>query len=546
MTATTETATATQVGNTITLEQAITALNRFNQGEFGGGYNFPTDPEHRRGNLPQALVRLFEAHTTEQITMATGSTIREAVISHGYNTSSTDNTAFERMRDAVMAVAGITPAEPEDTSTPEDKATRRATGLRIINESAWPARLWLAGYLGEAYEDTWEGIVETLLYQFDNWSRGVYLTTSEQGRIDQYDRRQQRLGRTDSLSTRAKRIIKVTLNRLHEVAKGATPRDEYPPAPASTEVWTEIVKRWRGVDGANTTSGIGRSHVYWGVSDATYYAGIALEYWTDMLNSGEMTGDVEGRGEFTVENYKWWIDRYTQQGRAEGYGQDELQDVIDGIIIAKGTGMEGATIPEVKSAEALIEYLLTNENNLPDFYIAAVTNGTLDTVDRLREGEKVESLVNTLRREVRKYGYLKFTGRGISRALLETVLTNLRDEVAGKPLSVDEWRARHERFKMAVQYVAGRYGEVQDMCPVLEKATGELGLEPVRKPKRVARLEGDGLVIDVPVETWRDWANGLADHAQRAWRDMSPEQKEAAVVSRVGVHVNWTAMRSAF
>src|SRR5690606_28319066 len=100
------------------------------------------------------------------------------------------------------------------------------------------------------------------------------------------------------------------------------------------------------------------------------------------------------------------------------------------------------------------------------------------------------------------YGYLKFSGRGWSRAVLDHVLTSLRAEVADKPLTAEEWKARHERFKMAVQYVAGRYGEVQDMCSVLEKATGELGLDPVRKPTRIARLEGDGLVVDIKVETW--------------------------------------------
>lgn len=542
---TTEGTNTTTVTPVLTREMAVEACQRINNGEFqqdgdpANGWSLPTEP-NSRGDLPTALVTAFRQHTIEQMEAATSQQIKSAIEANGYTFSTDRSDTGEFMRRGILAVLGEAKADTEvDTTAPATKAERTALAERIIRESAWSIPVFLTGYYGEAGVERWDKIVETLVYQFNNWCRGVYVQESASARYEQFNRRLVKIDNEGNpLTSRSQRIIKTLLGRMHEAAKGTVEDRYFHIRTDDTSYWSDLAKRWRGEDGTEQDQGVGRGHNYWGSNDASYYLAAAIENWNSDIHYGSVVGDDR---EWNSENVRKRIDQYTGNGRADGYTErlEQFIDHVAGII-----DPAPVAVVEVATAEEFITLLLSKEQNLPDFYVAAITNGTLDFVDRIREKEDVGDPVNTLRREVRKYGYLKFSGKGLNRRVLNTAIASLTTALGDQPLTVEEWKARHERFKQAVQYVSGRYGEVQGMCPVLEKATGELGLDPIRRPKRIARMEGDGLVVDVEVETWRDTTNGLIDVARDKWNTMTTAEREASVVSRTGVYVNWSNMRS--
>lgn len=196
-----------------------------------------------------------------------------------------------------------------------------------------------------------------------------------------------------------------------------------------------------------------------------------------------------------------------------------------------------ATIP----IDGIVDAFVTAEGEIEPFYLEAVRNGVLDTIDQIKEDEIPEArVVDALRLNVRSYGHYRFTGGGRKnvRGMLAAA-----EALRGAGLTPEEWKIRWNRFRVRLGAVSGRYGEVHRMCERLEAATAELGAFTTRHPEgRTVTFTSADLVIRVPVETWQSDLGVLREKAQAKWNEMTPEERKAAVVEQKGVHVNWASM----
>ena len=178
---------------------------------------------------------------------------------------------------------------------------------------------------------------------------------------------------------------------------------------------------------------------------------------------------------------------------------------------------------------------------LSGFQTECVRNGVHDTLDAMRcKEEGVTDWVEYLRVAVRSYGHQRFAGRtGTVRQLVVAA----REKFWGKGLTPKQWSERMDRYRTRVAAVAGRYGEIHNMCPALDTATSELGITKADRPKHDLTFTGDGLTVKVTVQTWRSDDGNLRDIATVAWDGMSGEEQRAAVVSQEKINVNWARMK---
>jgi hypothetical protein len=268
-----------------------------------------------------------------------------------------------------------------------------------------------------------------------------------------------------------------------------------------------------------------------GESDRYYAAKRAMEFLSvyDYAYPLPVAADVERRLELNIAG--------------SSYG-DEIREALEfcvqEFLMVEVTAIEK---PDVTDFASLSKWLHTVDGGAEEFQSQALDKGLADYVDALREGEVAKGKeVEVLRTAVRSYGHLRFTGK--SRVALAAALEAGLTGMEGKALNSAELRARWARMMSRVEAVAGRYGEQHSMCPQLEAACKELGLELNRHPKgRTVLMKGNGMTIRIPVESWSMDAAILQDKARVKWETWTPEEKEAAVVSREGVHVTWSNMK---
>lgn len=366
-----------------------------------------------------------------------------------------------------------------------------------------------------------------LAYQFTNWKAGRYTVSSDREALRQMNRRLSReYGRTIT-SGRDERLMLSALGQLRQAA--ADPSFE-PMPPAPTHDQLEAMLRGKGYFAGNESNG-----VYYLANHLTTQATRARQSGYDPVTMAET---AVADAITNMKNYVSW---------SEGFDEDvesALGEVLHLVYPVPGPVSE--VDGSINDVDTLMAWQMSLHPKVSEFQATAIKNGILDFTDQARSNGWPEgtNLVSNLRRMVGQYGFMKYTGkerRPSFEGHLRTVVAAIKDQ----PLTEAEWLARWARRDIAVSYVAGRYGEQNSMCPVLERATAELGVDPMRKPKHKVRFEGSGVLVEVEVETWHDEGSTLRDHAKAAWSKMTDKQKEAAIVEVIKPYVNWADMRAA-
>lgn len=359
-------------------------------------------------------------------------------------------------------------------------------------------------------------VVKTAAYQYGNWVAGRYKVKDTMEAQRQFLRRLRRAFPGMGAEIDASNFTYWSLlTWLRNKAEGKTtsPRRKIPTSRYDVESLLVDLRKKGELD-------LGDADVYslaWGV------AGVMSPY-----NVSEVVPDN------LVE---------TVYARMTGYTSDRL--VLEKVEEVAEFFMENyfgqaATFTEVTDLASLEDAILAKEGEIEPFQSDAIKRGLADLVDQVKEDEvKPEKVVDTLRLNVRSYGYVKFAGWGRSR--MEKALTVV-EGMRGTGLTAEEWKVRFERFGIRLAAVTGRYGEEQNMCPTLEKAAGELGMGVTRHPDRTHLFKGDGLTIRVPIKSWTSDPHTMKVKAKEAWEAMTVEERKAAVVEQTGVHVNWSVM----
>lgn len=358
-------------------------------------------------------------------------------------------------------------------------------------------------------------VLSTAVYQFNNWKAGRYLVTSAEEGVKQFTR------------------------RMRRAFPGVTFDDD------SFVWWSLMVWLRQKVDGKTTlprrkisTSSydnqdlINRNREEMGVSRDvdTYTLGWAVAKYIQKYQQVEVIPADLG------EQYVARIASNSSQQEAHDCADTVYEWFAEHYLGQIATG--GVEITDILTLEMA---LLAKGRETEQFQIDAIKYGLADTVDQVKEGEITkEKVVDTLRLNIRSYGYTRFTGGSKPRlvTMLEVVET-----VRDTRLTAEEWKARYARFMIRLGAVAGRYGEAHGMCPTLEKATIELGHELTRFPKdRTALIVSDDLEIRVPIESWFTDPDQVKSKAKEKWNAMTPAERKAAVVKQEGVHVAWDKM----
>lgn len=418
-----------------------------------------------------------------------------------------DTEIYERgtALNALLAAFEEQPDPPEETE--EDKALKAE--IFTAFKEAFPGLSWST--------KKQDAVLSTAVYQFNNWKAGRYMVTSAEEGVKQFTR------------------------RMRRAFPGVSFDDD------SFIWWSLMVWLRQKVDGKSTlprrkisTSSydlqdlITRHREEMGVSRDvdTYTLGWAVAKYIQKYQQVESIPADLG------EQYVARIVGNSSQKEAhdcadsvyEWFAEHYLGQIVTG-------GVEVTDIPTLEAA------LLAKGRETEQFQIDAIKYGLADTVDQVKEGEITkEKVVDTLRLNIRSYGYTRFTGG--SKPRLVTML-EVVEAVRDTRLTAEEWKARYARFMIRLGAVAGRYGEAHGMCPTLEKATIELGHELTRFPKdRTVLFASDDLTVRVPVETWFTDPDQVKSKAQEKWRNMTPAERKAAVVEQNGVHVQWDQMRA--
>lgn len=372
-------------------------------------------------------------------------------------------------------------------------------------------------------------IVEVLTYQYRNWKRGKYVVPTVRRAVQQFNRRMNRQHDWSLNSGYGQRFTEqcVTLvaEYLMKFAKGETPR--LLPVPPRQE---DIEARFR------------EENITFTDYDGTYYpAFVGYRISQAWRRDGEPT-----EGQQFEDQFRSTLERNVSIDRVTSYLTDEFYKNAHSALVELtfGTAITLDPVEGVTDYESLVAWMIGLHEDAGSLQKDAIRDGLADWWDTVRsEPEKIdeEGAVETLRRQVIAYGFSRFTGKE-SRATLRATLSLVVESGRGVGLTLDEWKTRWARRDKAVSYVSGRYGEEQNLCQVLEKATKELGIKPTRKPKHMVRFEGSGLLVEVEVESWVDDQYRLQNSARERWGTMTDAEKEAAVVKRTGVYVDWGNM----
>lgn len=424
----------------------------------------------------------------------------------------------------------------EDATSPDDEDDVEATseakpGEPTVEEYLEKMLPNLPQHLNERGHTAKYGqIVNVMTYQFTNWKAGKRRVLTTDKAVAQFNRRMSReygWTTTGLYDNRLGRMVNHALSILRKVAVGESVLI-MPMQPTQEEIQTRFATEYE--DLYRRVDGYYLGYVGYRVSTAWRRAG---EPWS--------------AGEF---HDKWVSDMrdYCSREISERYTKDDTAVVYD-LLVQMTFGQAGQAEPDesVTDYESLVTWMIGLHEDAGSLQQDAIRDGLADWFDTVRDDpERVEKegVVETMRRQVMAYGFTRFTGKAI-RPVLRATLAVVFEKHKGEGLTLDEWKTRWARRDKAVSYVSGRYGEEQNLCSVLEKATTELGILPTRKPKHKIRFEGSGVLVEVEVESWMDDQHKLQRSATEAWEKMTPAQKEAAIVKRTEVYVNWSDMKVA-
>lgn len=431
--------------------------------------------------------------------------------------SGDDERVYSWVRDLVeQAVSGPAPAA---------SAAERTTAAAIVDQAlpSGDADMLIAGGTSQIRANTIRSILE---YQYANWKAGRYLVSTDRLGYRQFTRR---LTREHSLSITSNREESAILHAISEMRKVLADPSHDIMSPAPRHDFLE-----RAIGKLNVFAASG--------SNGAYYAA----NWLRSEGEGVRRPDVD------IDDLRSkGATRLTEYLRGSIVWQPEYDEDVKTVMNemgvhvyprpAKPVEVDGS----VNNFETLFDWQVSLHPKSSDFQQKAMEYGIRDFTDQAAtQGFGDANLTATLRRMVGQYGFTRFTGKE-ARSLIEGHLAKVVENLKGKGLTPDEWEQRWARRDIAVSYVSGRYGEQNNLCSVLEQATAELGIEPMRKPKHKVRFEGSGVLVEVEVETWHDEGSSLRSEAQTRWNAMTAAQREAAIVERTAPYVNWGDMQAA-
>lgn len=423
------------------------------------------------------------------------------------------NQVLDEARNAVYrrdaALSALVAAFEEQPDPPEETEEDKALKAEIFTafKEAFPSISWST--------KKQDAVLSTAVYQFNNWKAGRYLVTSAEEGVKQFTRRMRRAfpGVTFDDDSFIWWSLAVWLRQKVD-GKTTLPRRKISTSSYDNQ---DIVTRHREEMGVSRNVD-------------TYTLGWAVAKYLQKYNQVEVIPAELG------EQYVARIVSNSSQQEAHDCADMVYEWFAEHYLGQIATG--GVEITDILTLEAA---LLSKGRETEQFQIDAIKYGLADTVDQVKEGEITKNkVVDTLRLNIRSYGYTRFTGGSKPRlaAMLEVVET-----VRDTRLTAEEWKARYARFMIRLGAVAGRYGEAHGMCPTLEKATIELGHELTRFPKdRTVLFTSDDLTVRVPVETWFTDPDQVKSKAKEKWGTMTPAERKAAVVEQNGVHVQWDRM----
>lgn len=475
---------------------------------------------HMHGSAGECLVRAAQA-LPDGATEVTNEQMREAFIQPFASTGS----YYSNPDDDERIYSWLSSLIEEMAPQPEPSEPKNATvNIETIVNQITPALPSICA--ANRSESTHGEIMRVLQYQFDNWNRGVYKVSSTARAIGQFDRRLRReygwhLTAYSSIHNQVTHLI----TYLWRLSEGESP-EMVPAMLSSSDI--EAVIREEGI------TYNGSSH---------YLASAMYRIKRDLPDDEEPTRD-----DFAAR-LRAFLSRYFESEHIRENLTDQFTDGAYAVFMSLyfGAGVGAEPVEGVEDREGLFEWMKSLHPEAGSLQIDAIRDGLSDWYDTVRtdpDRVKDEGLVASMRRQVKAYGFTRFSGKK-PRSVLSGTLQAVFDKHAGGGLTDEEWRVRWARRDRAVSFVSGRYGEQNDLCRVLEQACGELGVDPMRKPKHKVRFRGSGVVVEVEVESWYDNQDSLNRSAQERWHRMSDEEKEASVVKREGVYVNWSQMQVA-
>lgn len=482
---------------------------------------------------PQTAARIF-ADATETVTDLTAITdeqiiegpVRRLASEAGYSFVSRDNQRWVDWLRGLITEALEGDAEDAATTEPETpaeegdreyvlRAFRTMTpGFEPFVKSSRPAR--------------WDQIIEVVTYQFGRWKRGVNTVDSQTRAYQQFNRR---LNREFSWAARGwgynryERSIGHVLSVLRREAAGEVVAWE-PIIPTSSEVRERVDE-----DAIEIMGG-----------DRYYIAHAMHQVGSRWRGQGDLPNEEEG-----VERLRSTLRDYINQDTVDGTDAS-VYSAAYGVVAEMFFGqMLLNDAPEgVMDEETLLAWQMSLHPDAGGIQRMAIENGVRMWCDevRLRPDEvEREGYVEALRRWVQAFGFTKYTGKAMKRIITQALIVVFATH-KGEGLTPEQWPVYHERFRTAVAHVAGRYGEAHGFCSQLQKACGELTVS-TDKPRTAVRFQGSGLTVEVQVPAWWDDESRLKTDAKSAWTAMTPEKREAAIVTRDDVYVNWSDMRIA-
>lgn len=408
-----------------------------------------------------------------------------------------------------------------------------AQAITAAGPSVWDG---LGRSFSEEVRERWHAeIVEVIAYQVNNWKRGKQIRPNDQARLQQFTRRYTKTTNT-SVRYELEAMILTVLSYMNKVAVlGQEDARVVPimPDSASIRVFIEANHPELNITGLET-----RTHSY--VADTLRHVVM------NVIRSGTYSEFEELDPE--SETWKSRLRDYSYDVGSESTVEQRvtMYEIARRYVLPDADEKNYEPIEGMDSPEKVFAWLLNLHPGISAFRVSALTNGWADFVDQWKEHGEFKNdkdLVFALRRCVRQYGYAKFTGRA-PKSVLMAALEDCLKGIKGVGLSVEEWKARWARRDIAVSYVSGRYGEVHGLCSVLEAATAELGIDPLRKPQVPVNFQGGGVEVVVMVETWKDDEQALRSAAKTKWGQMTAPQRMAAVIKQENIHINWNEMVS--
>lgn len=428
--------------------------------------------------------------------------------------------------------------ESAQDATPAGEETPAMVVEKAIAQTAegiWDSRR--LNYGDQGADDLRQNMAEVLVYIYGNWKRGIRLRASDNLRWEQFKRRYDR-SFDENFPSDYEVQMRQILRYLHDNARGVA---------ADLDLIKPYLMSGRNMRITFEREQPGFAVDSLGTSTSSYVADALRGIIYPITNGGA----ARGRERSDIADWKAdtsaFVDALNYQSSYLGSAPLDQREVILEFLqrwaLPSGSALPQVTEIPTDTEDAFFGWLLARHENLNDFRVSAVTNGWQDWMDTLKaEGKFPDStLADALRRCVRQYGFTRFTGR-TGKMTLESALTVIADRLRDKGLTTEEWKARWTRRDLAISYVSGRYGEENDMCKVLEKATTELGILPVRKPKQMFSFKGSGVIAQIEVETWKDDDAGLRGAARSTWNAMTAQQRLDAVIDRTDEVLSWDSM----